>query len=273
MINPGPGEAAGILAHLKAERQTGCLEITSAAHGVCRVYLLLGRAFHDVGPSGEGDAALSEALAWPDATLSFDENVRLPAKQTVGIGRDEGTAADGDHAIPVSDWPGQRSWTVLTRTLIAASRRLLAGVLRFDIGAMMEVEPKDEYEERVLVWIRLSILTFYLTVSWLVIWPLAHLSLILFGSQVLHWQRGPVWLFIVVEVLPASMMCLALVRMSVALPRMVATIKAVGDAKGAAVPPPDWTQKGRLIQRLVTPSDIDLVAAVLLVVALELLVR
>ena len=43
----------------------------------------MGQVFHAVGPNGEGDAALAEAVNWPDVTLSFDEKAQLPSKQTI----------------------------------------------------------------------------------------------------------------------------------------------------------------------------------------------
>ena len=75
--------AAAQLDQLKASRSTGCLIIESASGLECRVYLLMGRVFHADGPSGEGDAALADALSWPDVTLSFDERAILPNKQTI----------------------------------------------------------------------------------------------------------------------------------------------------------------------------------------------
>lgn len=79
----GPEQTEGLLTHLENELDTGCLTITSASQGVCRVYLIMGEAFHAVGPTGEGDAALAAALTWPDVTLSFDESAELPSKETI----------------------------------------------------------------------------------------------------------------------------------------------------------------------------------------------
>src|SRR5579864_6559891 len=74
-------DAVGLLEHLKAERRTGCLTLQSATHGTYRLYLLFGSVYHTVGPSGEGSSALDEALSLRDATVSFDEQARLPEKQ------------------------------------------------------------------------------------------------------------------------------------------------------------------------------------------------
>jgi hypothetical protein len=133
----------------------------------------------------------------------------------------------------------------------------------------MDVKPSDDDEARVIRWIGISITTFYLALTWLIIWLLAHLTVVLLASVVLHWPGIPVRLLIVVEVLPASMFSLDLLRVSIAVPRTTAAIKAVGDARGAGRPRPAWTKQGRLIQRLLTPSDIDLAAAIALVIALE----
>src|SRR5215472_8243170 len=95
-----PGQAAVILGHLQAERRTGCLKITSSAHGVCWVYLLTGHVFHAAGPTGEGEGALIEAVAWPDAALSFDDKAQLPAKQTIRAGRGAEAVGDGKGATP-----------------------------------------------------------------------------------------------------------------------------------------------------------------------------
>jgi hypothetical protein len=72
-----------MLAQLEAERQTGCLTITSADGLVCRVYLLMGRTFHAEGPDVQGGKALVEAMSWADVALSFDPNTKLPGVQTI----------------------------------------------------------------------------------------------------------------------------------------------------------------------------------------------
>lgn len=72
-----------MLAQLEAERQTGCLTITSADGRVCRVYLLMGQTFHAEGPDAQGGKALAEALSWADVALSFDPNSKLPGTQTI----------------------------------------------------------------------------------------------------------------------------------------------------------------------------------------------
>jgi hypothetical protein len=77
-------ETAGMLSQLEAERQTGCLTISSAEGMVCRVYLLMGQIFHAEGPDAQGVKALAEALLWPDSALSFDPNAKLPGTQTIG---------------------------------------------------------------------------------------------------------------------------------------------------------------------------------------------
>jgi hypothetical protein len=80
-----PGDAAGQLALLVAERKTGCLTIDSADGRLCRVYLVMGKIFHAEGPGTEGEPALAEAIGWPDVTLSFDDRAHLPSKQTIDV--------------------------------------------------------------------------------------------------------------------------------------------------------------------------------------------
>jgi hypothetical protein len=72
-----------LLAELETGRATGCLTINSSTGLVGHVYLLMGRPFHAVSPSGEGQVAMAEALNWPDVALSFDERAQLPARQTI----------------------------------------------------------------------------------------------------------------------------------------------------------------------------------------------
>jgi hypothetical protein len=78
-----PDESSALLASLEEGRQTGSLTIESADGRFCRVYILMGKVFHAAGPAGEGDAALADALSWPDVTLNFDERAQLPDTQTM----------------------------------------------------------------------------------------------------------------------------------------------------------------------------------------------
>jgi hypothetical protein len=71
-------DAAVQLAQLQADGLTGCLTIASASAGTCRVYLLGGHIMYVLGPGGGGEASLSDALSWPDASLSFDEGAEPP---------------------------------------------------------------------------------------------------------------------------------------------------------------------------------------------------
>ena len=64
---------SALIGQLEADRQSGCLTIESGDGLVCRLYLLMGKIFHASGPAGEGESALTEAVSWPDVTLSFDE--------------------------------------------------------------------------------------------------------------------------------------------------------------------------------------------------------
>ena len=78
-----PDETGSFLSDLEANRQTGCLTISSADGRVCRVYLLMGRPFHAEGPNSDGDRALADALSWPGSTVSFDDKAGLPRRQTI----------------------------------------------------------------------------------------------------------------------------------------------------------------------------------------------
>ncbi len=73
-----PADAAARLAQLEAAGETGCLTITSASAGSCRVYLLGGHVMYAVGPGGAGEATLSDALSWPNTSLSFEEGEEPP---------------------------------------------------------------------------------------------------------------------------------------------------------------------------------------------------
>jgi len=46
----------------------------------------MGKIFHASGPAGEGESALTDALSWPDVTLSFDEKAQLPDRRTITDG-------------------------------------------------------------------------------------------------------------------------------------------------------------------------------------------
>lgn len=79
-------DASALIGQLEADRQSGCLTIESGDGLVCRVYLLMGKIFHASGPGGEGESALTDAVSWPDATLSFDEKAQLPDRRTITDG-------------------------------------------------------------------------------------------------------------------------------------------------------------------------------------------
>lgn len=81
----GPQDTAAQLEQLKKDRATGCLTIASSDGLVGQVYLLYGRIFHAAGPTTEGEAALKEALSWPDVGLTFDPKAHLPTKQTINV--------------------------------------------------------------------------------------------------------------------------------------------------------------------------------------------
>src|ERR1700682_2348435 len=72
------------LERLEMESATGCLTVNGPAGTVVLVYMIDGQVFHAEGPAGEGSAALSEALSWWDATISFDSNATLSTKETIG---------------------------------------------------------------------------------------------------------------------------------------------------------------------------------------------
>jgi len=137
----------------------------------------------------------------------------------------------------------------------------------------MHVKPSAPDEVGVLKWTELTVQSFLLGVMWMVTWAVAHFSMVLIGGSVLRVHTAPYWVVIPVEVIPASMLALAMLRLGVALPRTIATIKAAGDARGAGVPAPNWTREGGLLQRLMTPSDVDIAAAVLLAVVIALMFR
>ena len=106
-------DAAGLLEHLKAERRTGCLTLQSTTRGAYRLYLLFGTVYHAVGPSGEGPSALHEAISLRNATLSFDEQIRLPEKRTISawpVGLDESSQALLQQSPKWSRWAAR--WIV-----------------------------------------------------------------------------------------------------------------------------------------------------------------
>jgi hypothetical protein len=76
--------AAQAIERLEMEEATGCLTVHGPEGAEARLYVIGGHVFHAEGPAGEGSAALSEALGWWDAIISFDPNATLPTKETIG---------------------------------------------------------------------------------------------------------------------------------------------------------------------------------------------
>jgi Domain of unknown function (DUF4388) len=113
-------EASALLASLEAGRQTGCLTVDSADGRVCRVYVLMGKAFHAEGPAGEGEPALADALSWPDVTLSFDEKAHLPDKQTMTWGSDITDSSNAANTGRLSMLSGNRRLIIAMLTYLGA---------------------------------------------------------------------------------------------------------------------------------------------------------
>lgn len=76
--------AAQALERLELEGATGCLTVNGPEGAVARLYTNDGQVFHAEGPAGEGSPALSEAVGWWDATVSFDPDAPVPTKKTIG---------------------------------------------------------------------------------------------------------------------------------------------------------------------------------------------
>ena len=89
--------AAHALDRLEMEQATGCLTVTSASgEGSIKLYLRTGRVFHAVGPAGEGDRALNQALGWWDADSRFNPRAKLPDVETIGV---------PEHIKLPAEWP------------------------------------------------------------------------------------------------------------------------------------------------------------------------
>jgi hypothetical protein len=76
--------AAQALERLDMEGATGRLTVHGPEGALARLYVVDGQVVHAEGPAGEGSRALSEAVGWWDATVSFDPNAAAPAKVTIG---------------------------------------------------------------------------------------------------------------------------------------------------------------------------------------------
>ena len=76
--------AAQAIERLELESAIGCL-VVSGPEAAARLYLIDGQVFHAEGLAGEGNAALSEALSWWEATTSFDAKAKLPTKETINL--------------------------------------------------------------------------------------------------------------------------------------------------------------------------------------------
>jgi hypothetical protein len=89
-----------------------------------------------------------------------------------------------------------------------------------------------------------------------------------------HSKAGaPLSLLIPVEVLPGFFVALNGARIGISITMTYRMIPAVGDARGASQSPPGWTQKRGALLRLSTPSDWDFLAALAVVIALEIALR
>jgi hypothetical protein len=113
-------ETSALLASLEAGRETGCLTVHSVDGQVCRVYLLVGKAFHTEGPAGEGEPALADALSWPDVILSFDDKAHLPDKQTMTSDSDFTDSSQAASTARLSILSGNRRLIIAMFTYLGA---------------------------------------------------------------------------------------------------------------------------------------------------------
>ena len=172
-------------------------------------------------------------------------------------------------------WNTEPNGSLLTSRLVTLGRALLALVLRVDIGKLAGIQPSiaDADAGQIMQWLTRAVVDLELMVTWLVIWPCLHLGYLLISRFILGQSRGLPQILIPVELFPGLMLALAFVRMALAYSQFTRVARAVGAARKAGVPPPAWTQRPGLLLRLATPTDVDLVLGVLLIAAIEILIR
>lgn len=138
---------------------------------------------------------------------------------------------------------------------------------------MAGIPTRFAYAREIMDWLTVSVLNVELMVTWLILWPALHVGLLLIAHFLLHLNSLSPRILILVEVFPAFMLALAVLRMTTSTSMLVRVARAVGAAQKAGVAPPRWTQEPGVLFRLAKPSDWDIAIGVVLVAALEILAR
>lgn len=143
---------------------------------------------------------------------------------------------------------------------------------RADLGRIIQLKADAADTEFVVQWIRVLVRNLELLIAWLALWVLLHLSSIVLAGIVLGPGHGaPYAILIPVEVVPGFFVAVSVARLAITAQRLPRIMKVVGGARGASQPPPAWTQRRGLLLDLVTPSDLDFLVALAIVVILEVL--
>ena len=126
---------------------------------------------------------------------------------------------------------------------------------------------------QIAAWLRLAVTNVELVVTWLILWPAAHIGLLLIAHFVLRLEKLSPGTLIGVEVFPAFMLALAVLRMTTSTSMLVKVARAVSIARQSGTPAPAWAERPGALLRLATPSDWDVAVGIGLVALLEALVR
>jgi hypothetical protein len=162
---------------------------------------------------------------------------------------------------------------LLTNALASVGRTILATVLRLDIGKMAGIQTRTTDARLIMLWLTRVVTNVELMTTWLILWPVLHLGTLFVRRFALGLSQTPVPVLIPVELFPALMLSLAVMRMSISISQFTRVAKAISAAREAGIPPPGWTQEPGLALRLMKPTDVDLVLVAALIAVIEILVR
>lgn len=146
-------------------------------------------------------------------------------------------------------------------------------MLRLDIGKFAGIRTRIADAGEIMDSLTVFVTNIELLVIWLVIWPCLHIGAILISRFIFGQTQGSPSVFIAVEVFPAFMLILASLRVPLSFGWFTRLARAIGKARETGTPPPTWTQHPGPLARLLRPSDVDFLLAVVLVVVIEWLTR
>jgi hypothetical protein len=170
----------------------------------------------------------------------------------------------------------------LTLAVIGVGRGTLSRLIHIDLRAMAAriaalagettANPTMARASGMVRWAGLFVRNFELTLYWGIAWALAHVVVLILGEAFWSHTGTPARLAIPLEALPGTMFVISIVRLATSMAR-VRQIHALTPPRDPAAPRLVNPPAPAPLLRLLEPTDLDLLAPLLVVVLLEVIAR